>query len=497
MLTVYSTLLTDFPSGGSLHDAVITNNRQFYQLVVRLVMEKCEQYRLFKEKHGAIVAGELLSRLLIVFYRQVKAGKAELSVAKQAIHIQNGKTELLEYIDNLLRLCIESGEYGPFYSQSCQLESQLKDGRSFEKLKPLNNLITGSLKSFGCMQKEEADEIINESLITFWHKLKNQEIGLFFTKNPYRVEECLVFNRTFYQTSKLSTYLTGIARNIFLNRLKTFRPGIVNFEDYYNGNLDIAENEQPDNQIVFMYQYYRIFIENRKLRAIISLLQYDCNLEDREVRLLLGINNARIHSCRLRANFHDWYKMNLMALPMLYDKAAEYLAQRNAKNQRINKKLRFIDRYKHTGEVQAVDIGLFVEEFRTENEFTQFCLTFSTMYYLATVGKPSQVSGLTDEGTLREQLAKFKEMLFGLPNSASIAYLIYYATGEPAEVMLKVFAELYVEYHDIEKEQQGVSALKNQLSELLAWKDEDLKNQLYKTNQHLFRHFTGSSTMHI
>jgi hypothetical protein len=234
-----------------------------------------------------------------------------------------------------------------------------------------------------------------------------------------------------------------------------------------------------------MFLYYRNYVEPRKLRTVISLLQYDCNLEDREVRQLIGINNARIHSSRQRSHFMDWYEQNLNNAPAIFDASHDYFLRRENKRSRLNEKIRTIDQFDRN-KINHVDLEKFREEFRSNPEFRQHYRIFKHVYYLVSTGKQSGLSGLPDEKSLRAMMDAYKEVMFGLPNYQSVLFLLFYGADEPDETIIGLLKGLHPELAELEQDSDPLKRLLDQLEEHQPANNQDLTNEEYASNCSLF-----------
>ena len=243
--------------------------------------------------------------------------------------------------------------------------------------------------------------------------------------------------------------------------------------------------DETDNPVLLMFLYYRNFIEQRKLRAVISLLQYDCNLEDKEVRSLIGINNARIHSSRLRSRFYEWYDLNQNKFHELTDEANEYFFQRESKKEILNKKIRTVDLYRRD-HIDHIDLSIYKEEFHTIPEFTQYHEVFKYVFYFITTGKISALSGLPDEKLLKDLMGSYKNELFKLPRYQSILLLLFYGTDEAEENIINLLKDLCSELSESE---QAIDFTK-QLREYGPQNRAELESEMYKANHTLFNNFS-------
>ncbi|NVO19570.1 MAG: hypothetical protein HXX13_07710 [Bacteroidetes bacterium] len=469
-------------------NAINSNKAIAYYCLSQLIIQSCEGYANIALKAGKEAADDLLTQVLLVFHRQVKHGKTELKYKNGLILTAKDDRELLSHLSELLSITYQTNPLNPSYPKASEFSSALVNGRGFQKILNFKGLIFNTLNSCGCSEPDDREEILNESLITFWKKLGCGEIGLYFTGNDINLENCKVFNYRFYQNSKLSTFLAGIAKNIFFNRTRTSA-----FQLSLNSTAEITEEssseQEPESPALFLFLYYRQYLEERKLRTIISILQYDCNLEDKEVRQLLGINNARIHSSRLRAGFAEWYEQNIRRTHEILDNAHEYLVLRESKKEQLNEKIRTIDLYNRSS-LPYLNLGIFKEEFRSIPEFRQNRNIFNTMFYFASTGKPSALAGLPDEKPLRDLLEIFKTALFSLKQLKAIHLLLFYGSDEPRQAVLQLFSHLLVELNHSNGENREGYELVKQLTESGNMDEEWLSNDLYSTNRILFSKFS-------
>lgn len=462
-----------------------------YYYITEMILSTSSIYRSIETREGKETALRLLTESMVIFRRQVKYDKISLSVIKETIYTDKNKTELIHHLEQLLSLNYEISNYAEGAGSSGEFERKLINGQGYHKILKLKGAIIKSLYNFGCKNEEDKEEIFNESLIVFWQKLMKNEIGFFISGKADKADNYHVYNKSFYQNSKLSTYLTGIAKNIFLNRIKSYK-----ISEPVPDNLPSVEFSDPavhpsENPLLFMFLYYRAFMEPRKLRTVISILQYDCNLEDKEVRQVLGINNARIHSCRLRNNFHEWYSKNRENTHFFFDKATVYLNDRESKTNRLNEKIRAIASFRQSAMIWKVDLGIFREEFRNIDDFKKFHQVFRYLFYLSYTGKPSSLAGLPDEKLLRRLMDIFKYGLFGLPGLKSLVFLFYYGSDEPGNAIINILKDLRNELAEADQYQEGASHLAGQLDKETPFSEPDLSNKIYETNCRLFSHFTS------
>jgi hypothetical protein len=431
---------------------------------------------------------------LLAFRRQVKGDKIALRFEGETIFTSRENLELAGHLAKLFAIVVDTSPVNPAYRLSRELEKQLSDGQGFREIYQLKGPVLNALHTFGCRDLDDREEIFHESLIVFWKKVREGEVGIYFSAESLNPEHCRVFSPAFYQNSKLSTYLTGIAKNIFLNKTRA--------SDYQVSRNSIAESIEPDalNQVatevetpaLILFLFFRIMVENRKLRTLISLLQYDCNLEDKEVRQLIGINNARIHSCRLRNRFFEWYSGNICRIPELLDAAHDYLEGRELKKQTLNLKIRAIDMYCRDSQ-SSLDMSVFKEEFRTVTEFMQLHLLFKYVFYFSSVGKPSALNGLPDEKNLRTLMGIYKEKLFGLPQYRAILFLLYYGSDEPDYALVELMKGLGTELHELASTDGGAKELARQLQENAPENVSLFGDEMYKTNKALLVQLNGEN----
>ena len=490
MSTLYTRLLKDFSSGADIMNAIISNNPSVYYYISEIMIVNSNIYRNIETGFGKKSAGQLLLESLIILRRQAKYGKITFTISKDTIFIANIKSEFIHYLDQLLMLNSEISLYKQVHNYSGDFEKNLISGQGFHKVLKLKGIVTSSLYSFGCRNDDDKEEIFNECLVVFWQKLTKNEIGFYLSGKADKPDNYHVYNKKFFQNSKLSTYLTGIAKNIFLNRIRSAKYSEPIADEISSGEITGHEVHPSENSLVFMFLFYRAFVEPRKLRSVISILQYDCNLEDKEVRYLIGLNNARIHSCRLRNNFHEWYNKNLDKSHVIYDKATVYLEERQSKTGRLSEKLRIISSFRRSPDLWKVDLGIFREEFRTHEEFRKFHLVFSYLVYLSYTGKPSNLAGLPDENPLRDLMDIYKDGMFALSAYQSLFFLFFYNSDEPENIIIRLLKELYHELSEPDQNAEYVAKLATQLGKNSPADESDLINKIYETNCILFSHFT-------
>jgi hypothetical protein len=488
MNLIYKKILNNFSSEKDFVEAIIANNTMVYYYLAQIIMHRNTDYRTLEKKEGKNPAGQILTDSLIVFRRQVKHEKIGIAIKGKKIFIKNKSgSELSDYLITLFLLIYETSNLNPAHQQSEEFEKKLINGKGFERLYELKNSIQSTLRNFGCHQQQDQEDIFQESLLVFWKKIINREFGIYFSGTKDNIEHCQVYNSKYYQNSKLNTFLTGIARNLFLNRTRSaeyktssdLEPDIVLEKKY---EILEMENESP---VLLMFYYYRYFVEKRKIRAIISLLQHDCNLEEKEIRNLLGINNARIHSSRLKAHFYQWYDQNQNKSQEIADSSNEYFTEREFKNEKLNEKIRTIDLY-HRNQDNHIDLDIYQEEFHTLSELTQYGLIFKQTFYFTSIGKYSALTGLPDEELLRESMASYKRELYRLQNIQVIFFLLFYGSDEPDEVLIELIKNLYSELMESGQSQGLKTVLTEQIEEYESLDPTLLTKELYQTNCLLF-----------
>jgi hypothetical protein len=491
MKSYYQEILNAFHDDEGIKTAVLSNNTLIYKYLSWIIMQNSTQYRSVSIKEGTKKADELLMDTLVIFRRKLSKNKLELLTHKERIYINNNRTELVEFLLSLFFLIYEISDLNAANIHSGEFEASLKRGRSFQKLFELKTMVFSTLHEAGCKIQQDKEDIFSESLVIFWKKILDGEIGIYFSGKPDNMDHCHAYNRKLYQNSKMSTYLSGIAKNIFLNRTRTaeFRMLKSDAEALQEKSDRDLFTDEGVNQVETMFLYYRNFVEPRKLRTAISLLQYDCNLEDKEVRELIGINNARIHSSRQRAHFSEWYDQNLNNIPAILDASHDYFSRRETRKTRLNEKIRTIDLFGRN-KINHVDLGKFREEFRSNLEFNQFHQVFKNAYYLVSTGKPSGLSGLPDEKTLRTMMDDFKTVMFRLPNFQSILFWLFYGAEEPDETIIDLFKGLHPELAELEQDSVVLKRLISQLNEHLPADQAELTDDVYASNSNLFTHLS-------
>jgi hypothetical protein len=491
MKSYYQEILNTCHDDEGIKKAILSNNALIYNNLSKIIMSNSAQYRNVSIKEGNKAADQLLLDVLIIFRRQVKYDKTGIICYKDKLIVTKNKSELVDYLVNLFLLISEISPFNPYHDISALFEADLVKGRGFLKLYELRAGVFSTLHETGCKNQEDKEDIFNESLVIFWKKMLDGETGIYFTGKTDKMDNCHVYNRKFYQNSKLGTFLSGIAKNIYLNRTRT-----AEFRAVKSDVAELPESQDLDhvmgeteNQVEIMFLYYRNFVESRKLRTAISLLQYDCNLEDKEVRQLMGINNARIHSSRQRAHFSEWYEQNLKKVSGIFDASHDYFSGREDKRSRLNEKIRTIDQFERNS-TNHVDLNTFREEFRSNPEFNRFHRVFKNAYYLASTGKPSGLTGLPDEKSLRAMMDSYKEAIFSLPNYQAILFLLFYGAEEPDETIISLLKGLHPELAGMEQDSEALQRLISQLNDHLPADPSALTDDVYTSNSNLFTHLS-------
>ena len=485
----------DFNSGNELMKAIVSHNALVYYYLSQLIILSCNEYKNLELKEGTQIADQLLADTLMVFHRQVKFNKIALDIQGDIVLVNKDKLELFDYLVKLFLLIIETSAVNPLFGQNREFEIKLAAGKEFQKIYELKDSVTNTLHTFGCKDQQDKEEIFHESLLVFWKKLTLGEIGVYFTGANQKLENCRVFNRKFYQNSKLSTFITGISKNIFLNRTRISDYQVSGDTTSELPELELIdqENNDSDTPALLLFLFYRRQVEERKLRAVISILQYDCNLEDKEVRFLIGINNARIHSSRLRANFFEWYNLNKTNSADLLDTANDYLVQRELKKEKLNTKIRTIDLFQRDS-LDFLDLNFFKEEFQTVPEFKQFYRIFKYVFYFTATGKPSALSGLPDEKMMRSLMEIYKDELFSLKKLYAILLLLYYGSDEPGETIISLLYSLKQELQQLDIPAESAGELAQQLLEQTPQDETALINEIYNANRGLFIQLSAKKT---
>lgn len=499
MTSICQEIIEHFGDPQGISQAINSNNSLIYYYLTKIIVHHSVIYSNTEKKEGTEKTNSILAEALITFRRNIKQGKIILSCDRKTVFVGNSSmknpVELTEYLSNLFELMVETGPMNPWHEQSRSLELNVIKGREFQRFYEFKASVSRTLHGFGCADDEEKEEIFNESLIVFWKKMVDGEIGLFFSGKGKGLDHCRVYNRKFYQASKLNTFLTGIARNLFYNRTRNPAHTMIK-----NSARDVPDFIDPgtvssdrDNPVIPLFMFYRGLIETRKVRSLISMLQYECGLDDKEVKALLGLNNTRIHSCRLRTHFHQWYSENTNRMPALLDAAHDYLANRESMREKLNTKIRMVDLFQRNL-VKVVDLKIFPEEFRTMTEFSKFHLVFKYVYYFTAAGKPSSLSGLPDETAMRQLLDIFKKELFSLPEYRAILILLFYGSNEPEEIIIGLLKTVSAELSDPEQNPGQAFRLAQNLQDSIPADHTGFTNEVYEANGSLFSSFIAEPT---
>ena len=496
MKSYYQEILYHFHDNVGFSEAVVSNKPLVYYYLTHILIQNSTTFNNIEIKEGKEKADQLLIIMFIVFRRNVKHGKITIICDRHVVSVGNNGiknlVELKDYLVNLFFLIFETSPMNPSYLQSQEFEKKLIQGREFQKLYECKNAVIHTLHGFGCLFAEEKEEIFNESLLVFWKKLVNGEIGIYFSGNKKNLDSYRVFNRKYYQSSKLNTFLTGISANLFRNRMRTSEYNL-----FKNSTSEIPElidpgmfNTELDYPILTLFLYYRNFIEKRKIRSLISMLQYDCNLEDKEVRMLTGLNNTRFHSCRLRNHFHQWYYENVNRIPELLDTAHVYFLKRESMKEKLNEKIRMIDLFQRNV-LKTVDLEIFTEEFRSMTEFSRNHMIFKYVFYFASAGKLSALNGIPDEKLMKTLMEIYKKELFNLQEYQAILILLYYVSNEPCEIIITLLKNICAEWSGPYQYPTQLNKMALQLLEPFHKDHNSLTNLIYKTNGCLFQSFSS------
>jgi hypothetical protein len=489
MAYCYKNILKSFSSSEGLREAIVTNDASFYYLLVQEVIIESQEYKEMRNQYGCALADQMLTKTLIVFRQLVKFNKLEFQIGSGRINVNKNPSDLIGNLNSLLRVIDETGQHNTNYKHFIEFETRLINGEGFRKLYDLKRYVINALTSFGCKDSLDGEELFHEALLIFRKKLKDNDIGLFFTGENAKIQDWQVYNRKFYQYSRLSTFIIGIAKNLFMNKIRTAEYKQTKSKGPDISELNISEisniEMESDNPVMMMFVYYRSEVEERKLRSVISLLQYDCGFEDNDIRKILGLNNARIHSSRLRAHFIDWYYLNLKRLPEFIDETEGYFRSREQKKEKLNLKIRNLDWYLKN-QISQPDLTVFKEEFRSHQEFYRLFRIFRNVFYLSGIGKPSTLVGLPDEKSTRKSLELFRKKLFELSGIQVTLFMLYYSTDETEESIVNLIRCLI---NELCEQKSDVNDVYRLTDKMLFYNDEDkaeLCNILYQTNNSLF-----------
>lgn len=486
MDSMYQNLCKEYPAGSDFMEAVRLNKAQVYYILSRLIIQNCAHFRMLNKQQGPKAADQVLTAILMAFHRQVKERKVEISIRSNGVSVNRENQDLLAYLSGLFQLGWEVSPFHSQYSPDREIENKLIQGQGFSKLLVFRDMISHTLQVLGCRDSQDREEIFDESLLIFWKKISSGEIGICSSGRSGDIASYRVFHRKLLLCSKLSTFLTGISRNLFMNRTRTaaFQNNINTVSDLPEQEAESPMSAEFESPAFMLYLYYRTHIDERGLRALISILQYDCSLEDKEVKQLLGIQNARIHSCRLRAGFAEWYSRNLPKVPELLDSAQEYLSRRQAKTQFLNCKISCIDLYRRSS-LPYLDLSCFREEFRSIPEFRQYHLLFLTLFYFVSTGKASSLTGLPDETRLRQQMQSYKEVILGRGAGKALLFLLYYGSDEPSDIIRHLLESLIKE-PEVNQGNQNTPGSSKGIAEWIPADNTSLTDLLYTINRTYF-----------
>lgn len=451
-------------NNGDLDRALIFGDPETYYLIVKsLIREKFFQDLLFNENLNAY---DLLTETLIAFRRQLKSGKATIQFQKQLILVNN-KQEISEYLKRIFTLMAEE-------KADTEFQNKVDENATFIEVYHLKDKVMNTLGTIGLQLKVDPEEVFQESILRLWDKISHNEIRIIKNKLDQPVNDWVVYNRFDYSNSRLSTYLVAIAKNLVYNnyRFQKLRNS-ESIEIIENRSAEVETNPDSD-PILLCYKYFRVFYEDRKLRSIISILHYDCGLEEKEVCHLLKINNARIHNSRLKSDFNDWYCHFLKNYAKYFLELNHYAREIESKEHKLNQKLMAITQF--ISRKSDVDLNIFKEEFRSQEEFRGMGIVFRNVLYLVSLGKASNISGLPEEPLLREKHASLKSSLFNLEKVEVILYLLFYASMEPEYGIQQLLIAL----------KEEMTGIENDLNFRFLLKPSDLKNDMYSVNQRLF-----------
>lgn len=469
MKTPPNTLLHDFAGKTELEDAIVRNHPTLYIHLAKGIMDT-EVYTDFKREEGRIAAYRMLTETLIVFRRQIKHSKAEITIQGSLISV-NKHHELKSYLIELFLLMIRVGGISKY------LEIHKKPDFDFRVVYQLKDKVVNTLFSLRLSSEFNADEVFQDTVITLWEKIHQNEIGLFQKADSFHLDNWYAFNRKFFHYSKLSTFLTGIARNIILqgDRYKKTRKSESIGE--LEHSLSDPETIAAPDPILKMYTYFRVFVEERKLRSVVSILHYDCGLEEKEVCTILGLKNARMHNARLKNNFNTWCASQSSGIPDFFEAGEGYLSECYQKEAMLNAKYRILNSSDYHLPVGSVELSAFSEEFRSTHEFLDSYLILKNILYLLSKGKPSNLAGLPNEEPLRKSLSILKSGILTLEMRDAILYLFFYSSCEPPSVIKMLMNTLKAELSESDK-----SFLPDRFPEVT-----QVKNDLYTINHLLFK----------
>ncbi len=483
MHSLYTELLQVYQNADGLSEAILSNNEHVYSLLTVYIIHHSEIYKDIVEKKERSGSEMIVSDTLTILRRQVKAGIAPLGVNHGKLLL--GKTDLLLHIDRLLLLLQKTGPLSEIKAEVGRVELNLINGYGFRTILKLKPGIMGALVTFGCHSQSEREEIFSESLIILWKKLIHNEIGIIKESPQGHTDRYQVYNKRYFQHSSLNTFLTGIVRFLFMNRCRIRKRQFTDIADNIPEINNLPDTESDKEPVAVLFRLYRIFYEPRKLRTLISLLQYDCGLEDAEVCRITGLSNGRIHSYRLRRNFRHWYSTNIGNLHRVTDKAYDYHKMCESKLRFLNEKIRVLNDGQDD-HLQDVPMDIFREEFTDSINFHAYRQILLDILYLAQAGKASSLKGIPDEAALRQKMSSFRHLLRTLEPHLAVMYLLYYASDEPPDAIVNLLQELAVELADEEPEERGALNFGIHLTNNIPSDTEELTRRLCAINSHIF-----------
>lgn len=487
MKTYYQEILNAFHDDEEIKKAVLSHNALIYKYLTWIMMQNSLPYRSIKLKEGKETADRLLRDCLVIFRRQVNHDYYKILIKKEKIINGNSNSELVDHLVSLFKLMEEISPLNPFHEAAEKYEKEMVEGRGLLALELCRPLVYSALHKAGCTNQEDKEDIFTDARMIFWQKLKNNETGLFLTGQSNDISNCHVYNKSLFQNSKLCTFLAGISINLFLNLTRTseFRISKKDLSHVPDTVSDDQVSEDNARQLKMLYNYYRNCVEPRKIRTIISMLQYDCDLEEKEVKGLLGINNARFHSSRLRENFVKWQKDPRNRQSAIIDASNEYLTKKESQDKKLNEKLLIIDRFER-GQSNHVDLNKFREEFRSHNEFHKYRRLFMISYYLVSQGKASRFTGLLDEMELRMMMGSYKNIILELEHLQALLIFLFYAAEEPEESIIGLLLGLHSELPRLDPKPDFLKKLIDQMNDHVPSDPSQLADELYASNGNLF-----------
>ncbi|MDX9907168.1 MAG: hypothetical protein RBS55_11320 [Bacteroidales bacterium] len=487
MKTYYQEILKSFRDDEEIKKAALDGNALIYKYLSWMIMQNSTLYRTLSIKNGTAEADRLLMDALVIFRRQLNHNHFRIVTEKERIFISRKKTPLAEHLAGLFDLMTEISPLNTFHNEAQTYLSELAGGRAIGKLYALRPRIFSALHKAGCTKSEDKEDLLNETMVIFWQKLTGNEIGIYLHGKKDNPDHCFVFGKQLCQQSKLSTFLAGIAINRFMNMTRTAEFKAIKSDPGSIPEFDYDEEIFADrgNPTEALYHYYRERVEPRKIRTLVSMLQYDCCLDEKYVKELIGINNARIHSCRQRESFCKWQQEPANRTAGLLDDSNDYLADREKQAGRLNEKIRIIDRAVRENTDHA-DLEKFSEEFRSESDFNRYCRLFKEVFYLSASGKPSRFTGLADEQELRSRLDAFKKVMLTLPSLKAIQVYVFYGAEEPHGSHVSLLRSLSPELAEMQPSSETLNRLIDQMNERLPSDPAELADDIYVANRSLF-----------